>query len=187
MSAAGDLVGHIDRFLTGEDTSRSATDAMEGLVLEHFTLEEWFDDASLALAQYSPGGGEHLYDEAALAPVLRRVRQALARPWVGHHIVREALVELSDAAYQRRVWAAAEGPEVGSFEEAVCHLYDDSGLGIALDGAGDVYGPAIDGRLRELLALLRRVDGRRPPTEVIQDPLLARARGVAAAVLHDLG
>ena len=53
---------------------------MEELLLEHFTLEDWFDDASLALAQYSPGGGPHLYDEAALDEVLREVRASLVDP-----------------------------------------------------------------------------------------------------------
>lgn len=50
---------------------------MEAILLESFTAEDWFDDASLALAQYSPSGGEHLLDEADLAYVLKSVKADL--------------------------------------------------------------------------------------------------------------
>lgn len=72
-----DFITLIDRFLSGDDTSLRAANEMEAILLENFTEEDWFDDASLALAQYAPGGGEHLLDEAALADVLKEVKADL--------------------------------------------------------------------------------------------------------------
>lgn len=72
-----DFLTLIDQFLSGADTSLRAALEMEAILLENFTEEDWFDDASLALAQYSPGGGEHLLDEAALAEVLKEVKADL--------------------------------------------------------------------------------------------------------------
>ena len=42
--------------------------------------------------------------------------------------VLDNLQYLSDADFQERVWVKGLGPEVSSFTEAVCGLYDDSGL-----------------------------------------------------------
>ena len=44
------LLALIDRFSAG-DTSRATADEIEGLVLECFPDEPWFDEVSLALAQ----------------------------------------------------------------------------------------------------------------------------------------
>jgi hypothetical protein len=74
-----DFIALIDRFISGADTSFQAAHRMEEILLENFTEEERFDDASLALAQYAPGGGEHLLDEAALSEVLRAVKADLDR------------------------------------------------------------------------------------------------------------
>lgn len=72
-----DFIALIDLFIIGADTSLQAAHQMEELLLNNFTEEEWFDDASLALAQYSPSGGEHLLDEAALSEVLKEVKADL--------------------------------------------------------------------------------------------------------------
>jgi hypothetical protein len=72
-----DLIHLIDRFLKGADTSLSAAHAMEAIALENFTEEDWFDDLSLALAQYAPTGGDHLLAERELAEVLKEVKADL--------------------------------------------------------------------------------------------------------------
>lgn len=72
-----DLIRLIDRFVDGTDTSLRAAHEMEAILLQNFTEEDWFDEASLALAQYSPGGGDHLYDEADLNDVLKEVKADL--------------------------------------------------------------------------------------------------------------
>lgn len=72
--AVGELMGLIDRFLSGADTSLGAAHKMEAILLTNFVTEDWFDELSLALAQYSPGGGEHLLAEPDLAGVLREIK-----------------------------------------------------------------------------------------------------------------
>jgi hypothetical protein len=107
--------------------------------------------------------------------------------WIGHDLIREALTELADADYQRRVWTATSGPEVGSFSEAISRLYDDSGLGDALDADREVYGPELDGMLRSLATAIDGIDGRRPPAELIEDPHLVSVRRQAASILRRIG
>lgn len=74
-----DFIALIDRFRSGADTSLAAAHGMEAIVLENFTEEDWFDDVSLALAQYSPGGGDHLLAERELADVLADLRADLMK------------------------------------------------------------------------------------------------------------
>lgn len=107
--------------------------------------------------------------------------------WIGHELVQDALTELRDETYQRRVWTAAEGPEVGSLTEAVARLYDDSGLSDAFRAGRNVYGPHVDGSLREFSRLLRKIDAHRAPEEILQDPLLEEVRRRAGSILRELG
>lgn len=72
-----DLVTLIDRFLSGEDHSLALANEIEGILLQNFTLEPWFDEASLALSEYRPGGGNQLLNEGDIAPILRMVRDDL--------------------------------------------------------------------------------------------------------------
>lgn len=74
------LLALIDRFAAG-DTSRATADEIEGIVLECFPEEPWFDDVSLALAQYVPGGGDHYYDAVAVARELDVASAALRAEW----------------------------------------------------------------------------------------------------------
>ena len=101
-------------------------------------------------------------------------------------IVEDALRHLADEAEQRRSWLASHGPEVYSWAEATCHLWDDSGLSSALDRPGVTYSVEIDERLRQLHELMRRVDSERSPQDILGDPLLPRIRDLAARLLKDL-
>lgn len=93
--------------------------------------------------------------------------------------VRDALAELSDAEYQRRVWMGrGAANEMSSFDESVERLFGDSGLSIALDRGG-VYGSHVDDELRRLHALVGRIDGARSPAEILLDPLLGPVRELA--------
>jgi hypothetical protein len=38
----------------------------------------------------------------------------------------DAIRSFADIEYQRRVWVNGEGPEVDSYVEAMCHLFDDN-------------------------------------------------------------
>lgn len=97
-----------------------------------------------------------------------------------HRHVEEALLELADEDSQRRLWLStgAAGAEVSSFDECMAYLLDDSGLADALD-KGSVYGAETDAFLRKLAHLSKRMDGQRPPEEVIADPLMTTMRLLA--------
>ena len=100
--------------------------------------------------------------------------------------VREALTELSDAEYQRRVWTGqGAANEMSSFDESVERLFGDSGLSIALE-RGSVYGSHVDDELRKLDDLVGRIDGARSPSEILRDPLLDPVRQLASEILRAL-
>jgi hypothetical protein len=99
-------------------------------------------------------------------------------------LVEEALHEFADERSQRVLWQASHGPEVSSFIECYERLFTDSGLGRALGMTEVVYDPKIDGELRELNAVLARIDGSRPPGEILDDPLMDRVRHLAAGLLE---
>lgn len=58
--------------MRGDDRSAAFASKIEGFVIEHFYENEALQDLLEALASYSPGGGEFLYDEAALSKVIER-------------------------------------------------------------------------------------------------------------------
>lgn len=99
-------------------------------------------------------------------------------------MVNEALVELSDANYQRRVWTGGGAAnEMSSFDECVDRLFGDSGLDFALERGEPVYGSRLDDELRRLGDLVRRIDGSRSPDDVLRDPLLEPVRQLASEIL----
>ena len=101
-------------------------------------------------------------------------------------LVEQALRELADEAAQTRLRLASSGLEVSSLTECRCQLWDDSGLGNALEKPGVVYTPDIDQALRDLRIGLRRIDDQRPPQEVLDDPHLVAARSLARRLLLEL-
>jgi hypothetical protein len=101
--------------------------------------------------------------------------------------VRTGLRELADASFQRRVWTGrGDVNEMSSFEEAVSTLLEDSGLKAELDRGDPVFGAELDGELSELRGVLLRIDPQRAPDEIIDDPLMADARQLAAEILTKL-
>jgi hypothetical protein len=85
----------------------------------------------------------------------------------------ECLKELADESFQRRVWLASSGPEVSSFDEAVCGLFDDSGLGRSLETQSPIFNAAIDKSLGELDSLVTEACGdfqNESPIYVIEPP-----------------
>ncbi len=107
---------------------------------------------------------------------------------IGLHLVREALAEVADEAYQREIWLAGDGPRVGSLLEATERLFDDSGLGDALERAGSpAFDESIDSRLRRLRQVLMRLaDSNVTVAEVLADRRMVEARALAAEALFAL-
>lgn len=76
--------------------------------------------------------------------------------------------------------------EVSSFEEAVSRLWDDSGLGLALERMRPVYDEETDALLRQLAMALRRIDQDQAPAALLDDAALQTVRTLAARVLARL-
>jgi hypothetical protein len=70
------VVALLQRFVSGEDRSKQFAGELEGELDATFPDDARFEDLVLALASYQPGGGDHLYDEGLILPL---VRQALER------------------------------------------------------------------------------------------------------------
>ncbi len=98
----------------------------------------------------------------------------------------DALRYLADADYQRRAWLASSGPIVSSFSEDVCQLFDDTGLGDALDRGETVFNDTIDDKLRVFNELVRKVDYSRPPAELLESEDIANLRQFASSLLSEI-
>ncbi len=106
--------------------------------------------------------------------------------WIGHRIIRNALAELADAEYQRQLWTGALEDQMGSLVEAHCALFDDSALGKELDLGRPVFGEPVDAALVDLGVLLRKIDDRRSPADILADPRLEEVRALAASILFEI-
>jgi hypothetical protein len=100
----------------------------------------------------------------------------------------EFLHQLADDEFQRRVWLASSGPEVSSFAEAVSGLFDDTGLGDALENEQhfSVFTPQIDDNLRQLGHLVIKVAQpfrSMAPAALIEDARMREIRSIASRVL----
>lgn len=74
---------------------------------------------------------------------------------LNEELICNALGELADATYQRRVWIEGGAGERASMEEVVAALFHDSGLDAALDNNAVCFTETVDEELRSLRSLLR--------------------------------
>lgn len=105
--------------------------------------------------------------------------------YVNRNLVRQNLRALADEAFQERVWLASSGPEISSFTEAVCQLFDDSGLDLALE-EGRAFGNPIDELLQQLGSMLDQIPDQRPPVEIINDLKMVDVRKLSSQILRML-
>lgn len=102
--------------------------------------------------------------------------------WTHGHLIKEALAEIADNTFHSPLWRG-ESVEIGSAIEAYSQLFDDSGLGDALE-SGTVFDAAIDERLRQLDTSLRALELARVGTEeLLADPRFRTISERAAEVL----
>ena len=115
---------------------------------------------------------------------------------MNHELPKDRIIgflrELAAKDYQQRVWLASTGPEVSSLTEAICGLFDDTGLGDFLEKKGSVaFTEEIDERLRMLYRLavdashLFRSTSMSIPAR-IEHPKMDEVRRVAASILVDM-
>jgi hypothetical protein len=104
---------------------------------------------------------------------------------VNHDLVRTCLKELSNKELQERLWSAT-GEEVSSFEEAVCQLFDDSGLGDSLAKGETVFSPELDALLLDLREHIRKVDPQESPMSIIESPTAVVIRALTYKILSQM-
>ncbi len=98
--------------------------------------------------------------------------------------VLRCLRELSDADYQERLWLGRIAGKMGSLTEAICQLFDDTGLGDALEHGRTGFAPELDDDLRALGRQLDSIDTNRSLEDILADPRMTLIRDSAARVLR---
>lgn len=73
----GELCRSIRAFVDGDDRSLEVAGEIEVALDDLFGEREPFASVALALASYRPEGGEFLYGEAEMVPMLKRVLSAI--------------------------------------------------------------------------------------------------------------
>jgi hypothetical protein len=77
MSDAIKVESALNRLLIERNFSLQAAGALVGVILEEFPDDERFEDILDVLAQYTPGGGQFLFDEKRLEAECKLVMQLL--------------------------------------------------------------------------------------------------------------
>ncbi len=103
----------------------------------------------------------------------------------------EGLRELADIDFQRRVWLATSGPEISSFSEAICGLFDDSGLSSNLERGilSAVFSKNVYAKLNELGLLIDKVKYdflSLEPDSLIEHPQMQIVRDLASSILAQI-
>jgi hypothetical protein len=100
-----------------------------------------------------------------------------------HNIIRDCLKELSDKAYQERVWTGSSPSEMSSFEEAFEQLYGGTGLDSAYGKGEQIYGEPIDSLLKNFETMLQNTPHKGPASKLIEDEKMILVRKMAAHIL----
>jgi hypothetical protein len=77
-----------------------------------------------------------------------------------------------------------DGSRIGSFSEAFCCLFDDTGLRDDLEKGTRGLGAEAETALRQLYAQLRKVDQRAGPKTIIESDEMKLVRELAAGALR---
>jgi hypothetical protein len=102
---------------------------------------------------------------------------------VYEEMVRDALHELADHEHQRQEWTSLTPSGQSSFEACWERLFEDSGLGPALDQQTEVFGEQPDQCLRELDTALRQVPADDSAEDVIASDEMVLVRSLATTAL----
>jgi hypothetical protein len=98
------------------------------------------------------------------------------------------LFALADYESQKRIWIEGflkPGDTAISFSEGWCTVYDDTGLGDALNAGQSVFNAAADQALHNLSDALRKVDYKnKPDSAIIDTPAMQDVRDKAQAALR---
>jgi hypothetical protein len=95
------------------------------------------------------------------------------------------LEELSDKALQEKLWTGKMKGQMGSFVEAICYVFNDSGLDRILDSSHptDEISPEIREMAIRLRRLVKTVPQSGAPLETINHPAMDKVRSAAGELL----
>ncbi|MDY6803726.1 MAG: hypothetical protein SXA11_07955 [Cyanobacteriota bacterium] len=102
--------------------------------------------------------------------------------------IQNAVREIANPEFQERVWVRGEGPEVSSFTEAICRLFDDYNFDNFLDEHWQNFGfssklyPMLD----ELRNRLNEYEEKETDAEIVRDERWDEIREFAKVVLLEL-
>jgi hypothetical protein len=99
-------------------------------------------------------------------------------------LIIDSLEELSDEKFHTALWSGKMKGMQSSFTEAVCILFDDSGLGIELD-SGDFernHSSELYLSVCSLRVLLREIDDSGTPEQTLRNPKMRQVREAANAL-----
>lgn len=102
--------------------------------------------------------------------------------------IKSCLEELSDIEFQKRIWLHGEGPEVSSYVEVVCQLFDDTGIGDIINEPeeGVVVSEALDPILRELSDIFDSLDYKIGTERILNHPKWLRVIEIASQAVKIL-
>lgn len=107
--------------------------------------------------------------------------------WLEPHLIKEALAELADSIYQKRVWTGLVAGQASSPVEAIARLFDDSGLGDTLDAGESAFDEPTDQMLRKLERALKPLEAVATDVDAfLEDRRLPWVREAAAAALFEI-
>jgi len=102
-----------------------------------------------------------------------------------YQYMESCLKELSDIEFQKRIWIRGEGPEVSSYVEVVCQLFDDTGIGDELSKMEDgiVLSEDLDPVFWELRELIDSIDYREGVENILNLPKWPKVIELASRAL----
>jgi len=112
------------------------------------------------------------------------------KDWIA--AVKQVIEEFSSEEFQERVWREGKGPEVSSYDEAMCRFFDDYATNDLIDVQWRQAGLTADQReklaiFRDILKEFGKLVSEIPrPCEVLDHPGWPRVRKVARETLDEL-
>lgn len=99
--------------------------------------------------------------------------------------IKLCLQQLSDTEYQERVWVRGEGPEVSSYTEVVCQLFDDTALGDLLSSRLDepVLSEELDSILLALSKIFDEIDYKLDIQDILMHPEWNKVKRLSSKAL----
>ena len=102
--------------------------------------------------------------------------------------IEEFLEEISDVEFQERVWVRGEGPEVSSYSDLMCGLFDDFSFDAFLDESWGQFdlSETLHEELLRIRSQLNQFDPGNPMNseKIVNDPMWGQIRRDCLIILN---